>query len=167
MTQLSRLKNAQNEHTSRTPMHVLRTLRCSSPVILVQLTVPNIKQIITSGCTNCKFFRVLYPWLRVEIPESKIEIVGGLPPRLLPPVGMKPLDLEIDGHLRPLATAKGDGLTKLAPQLPIGSLQEGGSADPFSRDRLKRIVDQGLLKVAFERRHGFGSSLSPLLSPCC
>ena|GEM_PF-6377489 len=44
--------------------------------------------------------------------------MGGLPPRLLPPVGMKPLDLEIDGHLRPLATAKGDGLTKLAPQLP-------------------------------------------------
>src|SRR5712692_258875 len=116
---------------------------------------------------NSVNIRVLYPWLRVEIPESKIEIVGGLPPRLLPPVGMKPLDLEIDGHLRPLATAKGDGLTKLAPQLPIGSLQEGGSADPFSRDRLKRIVDQGLLKVAFERRHGFGSSLSPLLSPCC
>ena len=65
---------------------------------------------------------VLYPSLRVEIPESKIERVRGFPPRLIYPMGMEPLDLEIDGDLSPLATAKADGLAKLASQLPIGSL---------------------------------------------
>ncbi len=61
---------------------------------------------------------VLYPLLRVEIPEIKIERVGDLPPGLFGPVSMEPLDLEIDSHLGSLATAKGDGLAKLAPQLP-------------------------------------------------
>ena len=64
---------------------------------------------------------VLYPWLRVEIPEIKIERVGGLPPRLIRPVGVESLDLEIDSYLSPLTTAKGDGLAKLPPQLSIGS----------------------------------------------
>jgi len=59
--------------------------------------------------------------LRVEIPEIKIESVGGFPPRLICPVGMEALDLERDGDLGSLATAKGDGLAKLAPQLSIGS----------------------------------------------
>src|SRR5437667_10128981 len=65
---------------------------------------------------------VLYPSLRVEIPEIKIERVGDLPPRLIRPVGVESLDLEIDGYLGSLVTAKGHGLAKLAPQLPIGSL---------------------------------------------
>ena len=66
--------------------------------------------------------QVLYPSLRVEIPEIKIERVGGLPPRLIRPVGVESLDLEIDSYLSPLTTAKGDGLAKLPPQLSIGSL---------------------------------------------
>ena len=66
--------------------------------------------------------QVLYRSLRVEIPEIKIERVRGFPPRLIRPMGVEPLDLQIDGDLSPLATAKGDGLAKLAPQLPIGSL---------------------------------------------
>src|SRR5205807_2482845 len=65
---------------------------------------------------------VLYPWLRVEIPEINIERVGDLPPRLIRPVGVEPLDLEIDGYFGSFATAKGQSLAKLAPQLPIGSL---------------------------------------------
>ena len=65
---------------------------------------------------------VLYPLLRVEIPEIKIESVRGFPPRLIRPMGVEPLDLEIDGDLSPLTAAKGDGLAKLAPQLPIGAL---------------------------------------------
>ena len=65
---------------------------------------------------------VLYPSLRVEIPEIKIERVRGFPPWLIRPMGVEPLDLERDGDLSPLATAKGDGLAKLASQLPIGSL---------------------------------------------
>ena len=64
---------------------------------------------------KCHEIRVLYPSLRVEIPEIKIESVRGFPPRLIRPMGMEPLDLEIDGDLSPLATAKGDGLAKLAP----------------------------------------------------
>src|SRR5450755_2704027 len=64
---------------------------------------------------------VLYPSLRVEMPEIKIERVGGFPLRLIHPVGVESLDLEIDGHLSPFATAKGDGLAKLTLQLPIGS----------------------------------------------
>ena len=69
-----------------------------------------------------RYILVLYPSLRVEIPEIKIESMGGFPPRVLRPVGMEPLDLEIDGYLGPLTTAKGHGLAKLAPQLPIGAL---------------------------------------------
>jgi len=47
----------------------------------------------------------LHPSLRVEIPEIKIERVGDLPPRLICPVGVESLDLEIDGYLGSLATA--------------------------------------------------------------
>jgi hypothetical protein len=65
---------------------------------------------------------VLYLLLRVEIAKIKIERLRGFPPRLIRPMGMEPLDLEIDGHLSPLTAAKGDGLAKFAPQLPIGSL---------------------------------------------
>jgi hypothetical protein len=64
----------------------------------------------------------LYPVLRVEIPEIKIESMGGFPPRVLRPVGMEPLDLEVDGDLSALLTAKGDGLAKLAPSLAVGAL---------------------------------------------
>jgi hypothetical protein len=35
---------------------------------------------------------------------------------------MEPLDLQIDGHFGALTTAKGEGLAKLAPQLPISAL---------------------------------------------
>jgi hypothetical protein len=64
--------------------------------------------------------KVLYPWLRVEIPKIKIERVGGFPPRLIRPVGMESLDLEIDGHFSPLATAKGDGFGLLLHGLNDG-----------------------------------------------
>src|SRR5258708_18148040 len=57
---------------------------------------------------------VLYPLLRVEIPKIKIERLGGFPPRLIRPMGMEPLDLEIDGHLSPFVTAKGHCLAKFA-----------------------------------------------------
>jgi hypothetical protein len=67
-------------------------------------------------------FTVLYPWLRVEIPELKGERVGDVPPSLLRPLGMKTLDLEVDGDLSALLTAKGDGLAKLAPSLAVGAL---------------------------------------------
>ncbi len=68
---------------------------------------------------------VLYPLLRVEIPEIKIERVGNRRPGLFGPVSMEPLDLEIDSHFGSLATAKGDSLAKLAPQLPIGARLRG------------------------------------------
>src|SRR5207247_1504650 len=76
----------------------------------------------TVGNSHSLAQQVLYPSLRVEIPEIKIERVGDLPPRLIRPVGVESLDLEIDGYLGSLVTAKGHGLAKLAPQLPIGSL---------------------------------------------
>ncbi len=81
-----------------------------------------------TGCEHCwrcfgkpAIILVLYPSLRVEIPEIKIERVGGFPPRLIRPVGVESLDLETDSDLSPLTTAKGDGLAKLTPQLSIGS----------------------------------------------
>ncbi len=70
-------------------------------------------------------FSVLYPLLRVEIPEIKIERLGNRRPGLFGPVSMEPLDLEIDSHFGSLATAKGDSLAKLAPQLPIGARLRG------------------------------------------
>src|SRR5207248_2908440 len=83
---------------------------------------PNRAETKSRQICNIFIITVLYPWLRVEIPEIKIERVGGLPPRLIRPVGVESLDLEIDSYLSPLTTAKGDGLAKLPPQLSIGSL---------------------------------------------
>src|SRR3989442_6896685 len=42
---------------------------------------------------------------------------------------------------------------------------ERGGANPFLRYRLERVVDQRLLKVAFQCRHGFRGSFAPVLSP--
>jgi hypothetical protein len=64
---------------------------------------------------------VLYPSLRVEIPQIKVERMRGFPPRLICPMGVEALNLEIDGDLSPLTTPKGESLAKLASQLPIGS----------------------------------------------
>ena len=75
-------------------------------------------------CVKLSLFPVLYPLLRVEIPKSKIERLGAFTPRRIRPMGMEPLDLEIDGHLSPLVTAKGHCLAKCAPELPIGTLSE-------------------------------------------
>src|SRR5438876_4012416 len=109
--------------------------------------------------------QVLYPSLRVEIPEIKIERVRDIPPRLIRPAGVESLDLEIDGYLGSLVTAKGHGLAKLAPQLPIGSLYERGGANPFPCDRRERVVDQRLLKVTLQRCYRFGGAFAPLLCP--
>ena len=106
---------------------------------------------------------VTYPLLRVEIEEVKIERVRGFPPRLLRPASIEPFDLEIDGHLCPSETAKATHLAKLAPQLPVGALQQRGGADEFACHPIQGIVGDGLLKIALQRRHGFRGSRSPLL----
>jgi hypothetical protein len=42
-------------------------------------------------------------------PKINMECLSGFPPRLIRPLGMEPLDLEIDGYLSPLTTPKGHG----------------------------------------------------------
>ena len=106
---------------------------------------------------------VAYPLLRVEIEKVEIERVSGIPPSLLRPASIEPCDLDIDGDLSPRWTAKATHLTKLAPQLPVGALQQGGGADEFACHSVQGIVGDGLLKIALERRHGFGGLRSPLL----
>jgi hypothetical protein len=44
---------------------------------------------------------VLYPSLRVSLPEGKKEIVGNLPPGSIGPSSMEALNLQIDGYLSP------------------------------------------------------------------
>ena len=61
----------------------------------------------------------LYPFLRVDIVKIKREIVGSLPPRLINPLSMKPLDLKIESYLSTAATSKGKSLTKFASQLAV------------------------------------------------
>src|SRR2546421_12485068 len=74
---------------------------------------------------------VAYPLLRVEIEKIEVERVGGLPPSLLRPTSIEPLDLDIDGHLSSLWTAKAADLAKLTPQLAINALQQRGGAEDF------------------------------------
>ena len=76
--------------------------------------------------------RVAYPLLRVEIEKIEVERVGGLPPSLLRPTSIEPLDLYIDGHLSSLWTAKAADLAKLTPQLAINALQQRGGAGDFT-----------------------------------
>ena len=57
---------------------------------------------------------ITYPSLRAEIPEFKKESMGGFPPTFPRPASMQSLNLQVDGHVSPLVTAEGDGLTKLA-----------------------------------------------------
>src|SRR5712691_11189482 len=75
---------------------------------------------------------VAYPLLRVEIEKIEVERVGGLPPSLLRPTSIEPLDLYIDGHLSSLWTAKAADLAKLTPQLAINALQQRGGAGDFT-----------------------------------
>src|SRR2546430_17684631 len=44
---------------------------------------------------------------------------------------------------------------------------ERGGTNPFLRHRLERVVDQRLLKVAFQCRHSFRGSFAPIVSPSC
>jgi serine/threonine protein kinase len=64
---------------------------------------------------------ITYPCLRVEIPEIKEHLLRGVPPSLSAPASMKTANLQIDGCLSALQTAKGHGLTKLASELAIGA----------------------------------------------
>ena len=79
-----------------------------------------------------KCFEVAYPSLRVESEEIEVEELRGLPPGLLRPASIEPLDLQKDGDLSPRWTAKAADLAKLAPQLAIGALQERGGAHEFA-----------------------------------
>src|SRR5260370_15075348 len=74
-------------------------------------------------CVNVHDKQVLYPSLRVSLPEGKEEIVGNLPPGSIRPSCMEALNLQIDGHLSPDLTAEGDCLTKFASQFAIGALE--------------------------------------------
>jgi hypothetical protein len=51
--------------------------------------------------------RILYPSLRAVLGKVKIERMGSLPPRLISPLSMKPLDLKIQSHLGPFVASKG------------------------------------------------------------
>src|SRR5258708_39827639 len=44
---------------------------------------------------------------------------------------------------------------------------ERGGAEPFPRGRRERVVDERLLKVAFQCRHRLRGLLAPVLSPSC
>ena len=105
-----------DQYTITSCSAILSTVNCA------ETTYKNNKCIL-ADCQLHKNDRmmVVYPWLRVEIPEIKIGCVGDFPTGPIHPMTVEPLNLEIDGHLSPLATAKGHGLAKLAPQLPIGS----------------------------------------------
>src|SRR2546426_9056264 len=87
---------------------------------------------------------VAYPLLRVESKEVEVESLRGLPPGLLRPASIEPLDLDIDGDLSALWTAKAADLAQLAPQLPIGALQQRGRTNDFACHSLHpRIAQRG------------------------
>lgn len=109
--------------------------------------------------------RVLYPSRRVNLPEGKEEIVGHLPPGSIGPSCMETLHLQIDGHLSPDLTAKGDGLTEFASQLVMGALSERGGADPFQCEGIEGIREQGVLKILLQGGHRFGRTFLPRHRP--
>src|SRR5438105_2545853 len=80
---------------------------------------------------------VLYPSLRVSLPEGKEQIVGNLPPGSTRPSSMQALHLQIDGHLSPNLTAEGDRLPEFAAQFAIGALEQRGGTDPFPCDGIE------------------------------
>src|SRR5881296_804172 len=75
---------------------------------------------------------IAYPLLRVESKEVEGESVRGLPPGLLRPASIEPLDLDRDGYLSALWTAKAADLAQLALQLTIDALQQRGSTNDFA-----------------------------------
>jgi hypothetical protein len=76
------------------------------------------------------YFRILYPCLRLVLAKVKIERMGSLPPRLINPLSMKPLDLKIESSLRPAATSKGQSLMNFTSQLAVDAFQQRGTAYP-------------------------------------
>src|SRR5581483_10497796 len=91
--------------------------------------------------------QVAYPCLRVESEELEVEELRDFPPGLLRPASIEPLDLQQDGHLSPLWTAKAAHLAKLAPQLPIGAFQQRGGTYEFACHPFQLVVRNGLFKV--------------------
>src|SRR5450755_4443414 len=57
--------------------------------------------------------RIMYPSLRVEISEGKIQRMGNVPPVGVGPASMKPLNLQIHRGMSPDHTAKGDRLPRI------------------------------------------------------
>ena len=67
---------------------------------------------------------VAYPLLRVETEEVEREGERGLPPGLLGPASIEPLDLEIDRYLSPFETAKATHLAQVAQTLAQPAAKE-------------------------------------------
>ena len=61
----------------------------------------------------------MYPSLRVECTEGKIQSMGNVPPVGFGPASMKPLNLQIQSGMGTSITAKGDRLTKFSAEFPI------------------------------------------------
>ena len=79
--------------------------------------------------SNFVVLLILYPSLRVKL---KIQVMRDLPPGPIGPAGMKALDLEEHRHLSSQSTAKGERLTKFAPQFAIGAFEQRSRTDPLT-----------------------------------
>jgi hypothetical protein len=58
---------------------------------------------------------IMYPPLRVEIPEVKEDLLRGVPPGITAPASVKAANVQRESHLSSFHTAEGHGLAKRTP----------------------------------------------------
>lgn len=79
----------------------------------------NISEAYRKGHCYSDFCGILYPSLRIDTLQVKVESMGSVPPGLIGPLGMQTLDLQIESDLCPDGAAKGESLTEFASQLTV------------------------------------------------
>lgn len=103
----------------------------------------------------------MYPSLRVESTEGKIQSMGNVPPRGVGPASMKPLNLQIQSGMGTASTAKGDRLTKFSAKFPSGAFKQRSGTYPFTRHGIKLRKDECVLTISFKGCNGIWRVRAP------
>ena len=123
--------------------------------------VPEAEIVKRITSVNEALAEVMYPSLRVECIERKIQSMGNVPSVGFGPASMKPLNLQIQSGMGTSNTAKGDRLTKFSAEFPIGAFKQRSGPYPFPRHGIKLIKDEGVLKISFKGSNGIWRLRTP------
>ena len=78
---------------------------------------------------------------------------------------MKTLDLEEDSHVDSQGTAKGESLTKFAPEVTIDAFEQGSTSDPVPVEPFQLKVSNRGIEIPFKGGDGLRGFFAPRSGP--